>query len=377
MSSLNYLTILGRQPELGLVELESILGSEKLEIFGRTAVVTTELVDINRLGGVLKTAQILFRGPVTALNALPIELGNLPRSASKMPFGISAYGRRESPKMLLAAGLHLKKLLRERGSVRLVTPASGLALSAAELLHNKVLEQGFELLIAVAGDQMVVAQTLGVQDIDWYSKRDYQRPARSAKVGMLPPKLAQILVNSTRSGMVCDPFCGTGVILQEALLMGRAATGSDLAPEMVAATQTNLEWLGAQVAAPLPAWSADLADSRQVVLPTGCAVVSEGFLGPNLAHSPSIAALGPIRHELLALYRESLRNWAKQLTAGVEVSLCVPAWRIGKDWHYLGLVDDLAHLGYTLKSFRTAPAPLLYARDNQVVGRQLLLLRKI
>jgi tRNA (guanine10-N2)-dimethyltransferase len=325
----------------------------------------------------MKLAEVIYRGPVRSLRELPVDLAKLPMSESKTPFGMSAYGLRDTPKMLMAAGLELKKALRMRGSVRLVLPAKGVALTAAELRHNKVIEDGFELLVVVAAGEMVVARTLGVQNIDWYSKRDYDRPARSAKVGMLPPKLAQVLVNSTRSDVVCDPFCGTGVILQEALLVGRAATGSDLAPEMVLATQTNLEWLGDQVATPLPAWSATLADARTVVLPVGCAVVSEGFLGPNLAQSPALSALGPIRHELLALYRDSLRNWAKQLAAGAEVSLCVPAWRIGKEWHYLGLVDELAGLGYTLKSFRDVRTPLFYAREDQVVGRQLLLLRKI
>jgi hypothetical protein len=37
MSSLNYLTILGRQPELGLVELESLLGADGVQPFGRQA----------------------------------------------------------------------------------------------------------------------------------------------------------------------------------------------------------------------------------------------------------------------------------------------------------------------------------------------------
>jgi hypothetical protein len=83
-----------------------------------------------------------------------------------------------------------------------------------------------------------------------------------------------------------------------------------------------------------------------------------------------------VRRTLLDLYRESLRNFARQLPAGGEVSITVPAWRVGKQWHYLGLVDELSDLGYTLKGFKHVTTPLLYAREDQVVGRQLLLLRK-
>jgi hypothetical protein len=379
MSSLKYIAILGRQPELGLAELESVLGAEGVEPFSRDTALMAEAVHADQLGGAMKVAEVLYRGPLTPLRNLPIDVAELPmRSEGKTPFAISAYGFKDTPKMLMAAGLELKKSLRARGngSVRLVMASKGLAVSAAELHHNRVIEDGFELLVVASRSEMVIARTLGVQDIDWYSKRDYDRPARSAKVGMLPPKLAQILVNSVHSPLVYDPFCGTGVIPQEALLLGRSAQGSDLSDEMVAATRINLAWLEHQVAQKLPKWRAELADARGVVLPEGCAVVSEGYLGPNLIHAPSPSELSSIRRELGVLYMDVLKSWAAQLPSGSEVSICVPAWRMGKVWHYLGLIDELPRLGYTLKSFRGVSAPLLYARADQVVGRQLLLLRK-
>ncbi len=362
------------------MELECVLGREQVQSFGRQAALISEAVHTDRLGGTVKVAEVLYRGPVTALRALPVNVEQLPVQAEgKTPFSISAYGFKDTPKMLMAAGLELKNTLRERagGSVRFVMASKGLVVSAAELHYNRVIEDGFELLVIASGAEMVVARTLGVQDIDWYSRRDYDRPARSARVGMLPPKLAQILVNSVQASLVYDPFCGTGVIPQEALLLGRVAQGSDLSEEMVAATRTNLTWLQQQVSQQLPKWKAELADAREVALPDGCAVVSEGYLGPNLMRSPSPGELKEVRTELRALYEAALANWATQLASGGEVSLCVPAWRIGNDWHYLGMIDELARLGYTLKSFRGLSGPPLYARADQVVGRQLLLLRKI
>jgi tRNA G10 N-methylase Trm11 len=379
MSSFTHIAILGRQSELGLVELESLLGPEALEPFGRQSVLLDREVDINRLGGSVKVGRVLYRGSSRPLRELPVDWDTLPRNESKTPFALSAYGLKVTPPTLKAAGLEIKKRLRERGSVRLVMPAKGLAVSSAELRHNQVLEDGFEVFVVSAGDQMVVAMTISVQDIDWYSKRDYERPVRSAKVGMLPPKLAQVLVNATIAPVVVDPFCGTGVVLQEALLMGREAYGSDLAPEMAAATQTNLEWLGQQLEAPtpLPTWKVAEADATAVRLPEGCAVVSEGYLGRNLSRSPVPAELKRLQSELLELYRRSLTNWARQLPSGAEVSVCVPAWRLGRQWHQLGLVDELPRLGYTAKGFTHVRTPLLYERPEQIVGRQLLFLRKL
>ena len=372
------MAILGRQPELGLVELESVLGPEGVEPFGSYSALLTTQVDIKRLGGSVNVGRVIYRGEALPLRSLPVAIESLQLGKSKVPFALSAYGTRDTVQAVKAAGLELKKELRVLGPVRLVMPARGLAVSAAELKHNRVIEQGFELLVVVHKSEMVVGLTEGAQDIDWYSKRDYGRPMRSARVGMLPPKLAQMLVNSTRSHVVADPFCGTGVVLQEAMLLGRRVFGFDLSNEMVIATKTNVEWLLAQdeVGGLLPPWDATKGDAATVRLPRGCAVVSEGYLGRPLSRVPTLTELASLRRELLKLYRSVLSNWTRQLPPDAEVSLCVPAWRIGKQWHYLGIVDELASLGYTAKGFKHVRGQLLYERPDHIVGRQLLFLRK-
>jgi tRNA G10 N-methylase Trm11 len=377
MTKFSHLAILGRQPELGLVELESRLGAPAVEPWGRWAALMQKDLPLSELGGVIKLGRVLYQGPAVDVGQVPFDWKTLAPGAGKTVFALSYYGLKATPRFVLATGLQLKKQLREHGPVRFVTPTEGTAVGAAALHHNGIPETGFELLVVIQGQQMVVAVTTAVQDIDWYSKRDYDRPARSAKVGMLPPKLAQVLVNTTQGSLVVDPFCGTGVVLQEALLMGRTAVGSDLAPDMVSASRANLAWLAPAAGRELLPWHVEQADARTVQLPdVDCAVVSEGYLGPNLAVAPSPAQLQTIRTELRDLYRDTLRNWARQLDEGAELALCVPAWRTAKGWQYLGVVDDLARLGYTSKVFKHVRTPLLYARHDQVVGRQLLLLRK-
>ncbi|HSX02117.1 MAG TPA: hypothetical protein VLI05_02250 [Candidatus Saccharimonadia bacterium] len=378
MNQFPFIAILGRQPELGLLELESRLGPAALEPFGRQAVRLAMAPPIDELGGVIKLAEVLYDGPAADIRPVPVDPAVLPvADEGKTPFAVSVYGIRATPRFVMAAGLALKKVLGERGSLRLVPPGEGLTVSAAQLRHNRVLERGFELIVVVAGQRMVVARTVGVQNIDAYAKRDHGRPARSAKVGMLPPKLAQVLVNTTSAPIVVDPFCGTGVVLQEALLAGRSVIGSDLAPDMVQASRVNLTWLAEETPRSLGSWSVLEVDARVARLPVEpCAIVSEGYLGPNLTTAPPPARLKEIRAELRALYVAALTHWAAQLPPGAELALCAPAWRTAKGWQYLGVVDDLPRLGYTMKVFKHVPAPVLYARPDQVVGRQLLLLRK-
>lgn len=377
MSSFPYIAILGRQPELALIELESLLGADKVRPFGRTAALLSDNPGIDQLGGTIKIGHVIGEAGQIAWPQLPVDLDVLPRRASKTPFAVSVYGFNITAGVARATGLALKRRLAEGGSVRLVAAGRGTAASAAELHHNKVTEDGFELLVVGDRDSVIIALTVGVQDVDWYSKRDYGRPKRSARVGMLPPKLAQILVNTTTPGKsVYDPFCGPGGVLQEALLLGRVAGGSDIAPEMVDACMANLTWLDGTVKRPLPSWQVRLADACELTPKPGQAIVSEGYLGPPLSRTPDPITLHEVQEKVSSIYEQALRRWAFSLAGGDEVSLCVPVWRQGSTWAGLTMVDDVARLGYTVRRFTHVRQPVIYARDDQAVGRQLLLLRK-
>lgn len=374
--NLPYLAILGRQPELGLAELECLLGPKSVTAFGRQALLA-QAPELDKLGGTVKLARVVYRGPAADLLEVPLPVGSLPWPGSgKINIGLSFYGLKATSRFVTATGLELKKRWKSRGSLRLVTPQQGTSLSAAQLLHNGLPGKGFELVVVVNKQEMVVAVTEQVQDIVAYAARDYARPARSARVGMLPPKLAQILVNATTGPLVADPFCGTGVVLQEALLLGRRAAGSDRAPEMAEAARQNLQWL-AQRHPDIPAWAVAEADAVQWQPPAGCAIVTEGYLGPNFSRLPRPDELAAARRELNGFYRRVLDAWARRLPAGAELAICLPSWRIAKGWSDLPVIDELPDLGYTFKSLAHADTRnLRYARPDQIVGRRILLIRR-
>ena len=164
----------------------------------------------------------------------------------KITIGVSDYSKDASKKTATMEALKLKKILVRHGrSVRVVENKEAV-LSTATSLYNGLSgknERKIEL-IKVDDDWYKI---IGVQDIDAYAKRDRARPARDAKVGMLPPKLAQILINLCGplkpGSVVLDPFCGTGVVLQEALLMGYQAYGTDISERRIVYSERNLKWL--------------------------------------------------------------------------------------------------------------------------------------
>lgn len=369
---MNHLAVLGRERPLSIAELESVC--ESVEPFGSVALLP-DLPDISKIGGSLKLAKIIARQPWGGWDDLAVDKSMLPSPDGKLVFGVSFYGSAKDNKGGKKWTLQLKKLLRSKGGIRAVVTDS--PLSAAQLKFNQVLDKGFELIVAVHKNEVVLALTEAFQDIDWYSRRDYDRPARSAKVGMLPPKLAQIMINLAHADKVYDPFCGTGVVLQEALLVGKAAAGSDLETKMVDYTLQNLQWLKNQVEYELPAFEVTVSDARTAKLPDGYTIVSEGYLGPPLVKPPTQDELKVLETELTPLYSECLTAWHSQLGSGQTLCLAIPCWQINRKFATLPLIDLVSGIGYNLARFKHVESEqLIYARADQIVGRQLLVLTK-
>jgi tRNA (guanine10-N2)-dimethyltransferase len=380
-----WFSILGRQPELSIAELEQHFGADSLRIVdNKIALFESDNVDINHLGGSLKIGNVL-----TSQSAdLPIAtisdflLSSIPKSESKMNLGISWYGLEPTPNDALRYSLELKKLAKNLGHKLRIVPNKTAQLSTAQVLHNRLVQKtGIEFIIIRTKSDVIIGQTLAVQDIDAYRQRDYERPARDPKVGMLPPKLAQIMLSlaQTKPGdTVLDPFCGTGVILQEALLLGAQAYGSDISERMVKMSEENLLALAEHYRLDPKLIHLEVADARiRKWMPLISIIVSEIYLGPPLSRIPPPERLTQIQQEIDSLLIDFLENLSQQVESGIRLVLAIPAWKKDNKLTMLPTVDRLTKLGYTRVSFKHVDGNnLVYFRDNQVVARQLLVLIK-
>ncbi len=380
------LIILGRQPALGLAELESLYGADKLRPVGSYAATVnlspTE-IDFARLGGMVKLAKVLAVLDMTKWDEIqkylektvPQYVGFLP--AGKLRLGLSSYGLNVTPRRLQATGLGLKKIARSYGRSARYIPNVETALGAAQVLHNQLTGPlGWELLFVRNGNQTIIAQSSAVQDIEAYRRRDQERPYRDARIGMLPPKLAQIIINlavgSNQSyATILDPFCGTGVLLQEALLMHYSAYGTDLEKRMIEYSDGNLKWLGTGFGYQLETADATDANWQQPF----DAIATETYLGRPLTALPAPTALQKIISDCDTIHKKFLRNLARQTKPGFRLSLAVPAWKTPQGFKRLPLLDSLDSLGYNrLKFVHAPPEGLTYHRPGQTVGRELLVL---
>lgn len=381
------LFILGRQPSLGLAELESLYGPNAVQSVGFNAA----MVDVNpddiffgRLGGSIKHAKVLHRIESTdwnsieryLLKSIPDHLQYAP--PGKFKLGISTYGLNVSVGKLNASGLTIKKALKSTGrSVRII-PNKAKELNTAQVLHNQLTTTlGWELLLVRDGNSTILAITESVQDIESYAARDQARPKRDARVGMLPPKLAQIIINLARpddGATVLDPFCGTGVVLQEASLMGYNVYGTDLDPRMVEYTEANLQWLNI-TSVQRSVYQGD-ATATQWSDPF-TTIAAETYLGRPFTGMPTPRVLAEVMQDCDTIHRKFLQNVARQTSSGFRLCIAVPAWKTKNGFKHLKMLDSLGDLGYTRVSFVHADdKALIYHREGQIVGRELVTLQR-
>ncbi len=386
MSTQNYVSLLGRQPELSIAELEQVFGHVTPLSDIAATYKSTVRPDVQRLGGSIKLGEIVAEFEPQEWSRLSKRIARyyadrLSSFEGKVTIGISVYGRKVSPRDVQRTGLALKTALKQNSvSMRLI-PNDDSALSTATSHHNKLglSPNKIELLIVYAKDVVLVAESLGTQNITALAARDQARPKTDAFVGMLPPKLALMMINlsGVKEGRILDPFCGTGVVLQEAALLGFNVYGTDLSEKMVDYSNANMQWLSEKFS--LGDVNVEAGDAVEHTWQKPIdAVVAETYLGQPFSAPPSPDKLDKVVKVVDVIVSKFLSNIHDQLEPGTPLCLAVPAWRSATGWFtYLPVIKKLESLGYewqVLKQVDTTK--LTYYREDQVVARQLLILKR-
>jgi tRNA G10 N-methylase Trm11 len=388
------LCILGRQTHISLAELDSLYPNNVEQISKEAALVEADAFDIEQLGGTQKAGIVELEIPSNDWRAVSSRIQKhyetkLKDIDYKVTIGMSVYGfDRTRPKDITQLGIKLKQTLKQgKVSVRLI-PNNANELNTAVSHHNKLgLSQNkIELLIVRSGVKTIVAESTGGQNITAYARRDQERPARDAFIGMLPPKLAQIMINlalgapDNSAKNILDPFCGTGVVLQEGVLKGHNVYGSDLNPKMVDYTIKNLNWLKDTHSNKAEGTVMDIREGDAMKFKWEeanelDAVVCETYLGQPFSATPSPSKLTEVRRNCNHIVDEFLKNIASQITPGAKLCVAVPAWRDIKTGRItrlpLALNPDSLH--GLIKHNHDA---LLYYREDQVVARDILIFEK-
>ena len=301
-------------------------------------------------------------------------------------------------------GFAIKQILTAAGySVRLVLPQmGGLALPSVVVTNEHLLEKGAEMAFLVGQERVYLAKTLIVQNFEDYGRRDYQRPARDMNVGMLPPKVAQVMINLAQLPMgttnlkhaVLDPFVGAGTVIQEALIMGYKGIGSDISPKSIENAEKNLEWIKNRYKLPPGRFELMVTDAKHLAenLPKLeiDAVVTEATLGPAYSTVPKQDVIDKNFKELGDIYTGTFKSLRQILPAGKKVVIAIPAYRTAAGYQYFPGVDNLLKLGYDVVTplpeivtekygfLQVTPRQtIIYDRKEQFVSREIFIFKTI
>ena len=392
----------GSFPNLSYVELVSVsqlygLSKDNIHLFTedifiiKSDDVTEEVLSkiFNRLGGFVRYGEIIENTETF--------LKEFRKSEDRVVFGISLLGeldRSEAGKdntFIKKLANQIKKGFREGGlSVRFLIPrGSGFELNAAQVINNDILEKGFELSIIRNKErgEEIYGNTIAIQDLEGYVERDMNRPYSDIKMGVLPPKLARMMVNFTglKDGTIWDPFCGSGTILMEAAVLGYNFLGSDIDENALYYSEENIKWLNKQgylgnVVYEL--FKLDVTDPDKEVIKELKntkidAIVCEPFMGPPQKDIVSKDRAEQLLNSVKELYLSLFKMLDEDIgVRGSKMVLIIPSYKTNDGWKTFSIYDVISNRWELLNSEFSPNKDLKWGRKNSIITRNIYILQR-
>ena len=239
---MEYIFILGRNPELSILELESVFGE-----FGHKKIGNAILADfpeikkgtINKLGGAIEIGQVVASG-----KDIEKKIGNLvlySTSGNKLNYVVWDFsggnGFLDEAREILKAKFKEERMkTTEKKISNFLKLQSGV--EVRNLSSNKLIDEQYFAFDDKFG------RIIETCDYEVLEKEDMEKPVRRQELA-ISPRLAKILVNlsGAKPGeTLADPFCGVGSILHEALKREIRVIGIDKDPRAIEGLRKNLEW---------------------------------------------------------------------------------------------------------------------------------------
>jgi tRNA G10 N-methylase Trm11 len=418
-----YCFALGTNHTLCKVEILNVLDFKKIqfkivESSRETLIITTPqqietFLSIDDFGSTAKIIKIFtifsienfYENLIKSLT--PEIIGNLLAGCKKerIIFGLSLYHSgikfKELNKiwpLMKKISQRIKQKIENQGKTAWGLPINKRVLSTVAVDKNLISRRGAEFVICAGPKLAYFGKTLAVQNYKSYSFRDYGRPKRNPKAGMVPPKIAKIMINLARKdkqAVFLDPFCGCGTILQELILLGyKKIIGSDIDQTAIENTKINLEWLFKnyyflkkenyqikliisdvlKISSSLPPKSIDT-------------IVTEPFLGdPKLKFASESRIFKEVK-ELEIFYSQVFKEFKKILKDDGVIVIIFPVFRFKNKFFHLEILEEIKKMGFQSKNFLpegkidasglgleiTPRNSIIYYRPKQTVSREIFI----
>lgn len=393
--TMKYFFVLGNNPTLSIAEITSVFSGSPEIISNQLFILNSQeniqaLEVIKRLGGTIKIGIINSQADKRDYRKILKNILLIIKKKEiigKFKFGISCYDVKTIKEKGL--GLDIKRSLQEEGiNCRWVT-SSEATLSSVVVEQNNLTSKGIEIILIETNNKILIGQTLAVQPFKELSFRDYGRPARDDLSGMIPPKLAQIMINLANINpdkTILDPFCGSGTILTEAMLMGyKNLIGSDISEKAINATKININWIKNNYQLSITNYKLFNTSAMQIskyVQPKSIdAIITEPYLGPQRGK----IEIKQVLEELNNLYSKALIEFDKILKSDGCIVMIWPIFCLHQKQNHINpllnnfkIINPLPLELFNNKKIKlTDRNTIIYGRPNQIVWREIVVLKKL
>lgn len=268
-------------------------------------------------------------------------------------------------------------------------------LSSAQILGNSILKKWFDFNIINLWNIFYFGKTLEVQDIDSYSKRDFSKN-RDMQVGMLPPKLCQMMINIWKESKDCesknvyDPFVWLGTVLIEALNMWIPKVfWSDLSEKMVDESRKNISdfisknWLK-NISFKIEKLNAKFINESEILQKEKIdLIITEWYLWEIMTKKNiSLDRINKQKESLLSIYSKFFENLVK-VDFSWRIVICFPFWELNGKFIYFNEILEILNKFCVIENIfknseinlSSKSGSLLYKREKQLVWREIFKLK--
>lgn len=281
-----YLFFLGTQKSVSLAEVISVFGPDVEWISDVLVLAKKEVEDVaersRNLGGIPRVDTVIQEFPRTeALESIYRKIATIVEANESKKYTLSFSLKTEKDTFLeiKAAAKIIGKNPEGDRQKSIATPTTAFYVTQ---------KGGKNFSIVETKESLLLSETVFIQDPNYWTMIDFDRPHKEKEVGMLPSKLARIMINlaqPAKGSYVFDPFIGLGTIAMQADLLGHRIIGTDINAQNVDYAEENCLWMVKKgvsasrdkvfavhdIRKPFP----DIIGKRDIT-----AIVCEPFLGP-------------------------------------------------------------------------------------------------
>ncbi|MDE1848901.1 MAG: hypothetical protein KGH55_02620 [Nanoarchaeota archaeon] len=372
---MKYLFILGRNIELSVAEIKAFFRKNNLDfkqigLVGNGLLVETKEQlpesSIDKLGGTVSIGEVLASGKAKDIFDELDKKAIYSVEEDKLNYAVYNFNGKDFADILL----RLKQKFRKESLKATEKKLSGnIKMQDGEFVpaiaSRKIDEQYF-----VFGDNF--GRIIEKTDYKALEGRDMKKPIRRNELA-ISPRLAKILINLSEvkeGDTLLDPFCGIGVILEEALLQNIKVAGIDKDKNAIEGAKKNLKWFGFKEWTDYILINDDSSGFHSSRISKVQGIATEPALGKLQKSNPSPEDARKMVNKFEEMMIRVLKNLNGNVSGKIAFTAPLVFTNKGK------FACNFERISSSTK-LKILEGPIHEYRDDSIVGRDIIVLSKL